>query len=262
METRPTERLEQTIAEMALAVLPNPGVGRVEILDNHDVCVVNAVVNKVHGHGLEISVPFPYITMRLWGKRIHLHRRFDGNMSKDGLIFAMMFAIKETRRTADERDLHSLMPYPDQILWVRIRCDRGQKKNCASVMFDKHIKGSIWFDVIKEPVAISAWGDTLGDRWYEAQVQVRPFAGSILFKRWFNERLNSPSLARLPGDVWDHTARFLGLPNPNPETHSRRTSDPPGWTRQTKRKILSHYNHDLDAEQRLDSYGPTAKINQ
>ena len=58
------------------------------------------------------------------------------------------------------------------------------------------------------------------------------------------------------------SAGFLGLPNPNPETHSRRRSDPPGWTRQTKRKILSHYNHDLDSEQRLDSYGPTAKINQ
>ena len=146
--------------------------------------------------------------------------------------------------------VRALMPYPDQILWVRIRCDKGQKKSCASVMFDKHIKGSVWFDVIKEPVPVFAWGDTRGD-WYEGQIQVRPFGGSVLFRRWFNERLNSPSLARLPGDVWDHTAGFLGLPNPNPETHSRRRRRPSsdGWTRQIKRKILSHYNHDLDSEE-------------
>ena len=260
METRPTEYPTQTIAEMALAILANPGVGRVEILqDIHDhdkVCVVNAFVNKVHGHGLEINVPFSLhsigIPLNVWGERKLLNRRFDGEMSKDVLIPAMMSAIKATRRTANERDRDDLMLYPDQILWVRIRCDKGQRKNCASVMFDKHIKGSVWFDVIKEPVPVFAsWGDTQGD-WYQGQIQVRPFRGSILFSRWFNERLNSPSLARLPGDVWDHTAGFLGLPNPNPETHSRRRPfayDSDGWTRQLERKILSHYNHDLDSEE-------------
>ena len=236
METRPTEYPTQTIAEMALAILANPGVGRVEILQDihHDkVCVVNAFVNKVHGHGLDINVPFS-LHSGSWIPLNVLNRQFDGEMSRDVLIPAMMSAIKATRRTANERDRDALMLYPDQILWVRIRCDKGQRKNCASVTFDKHIKGSVWFDVIKEPVPVFATSrlHTQGD-WYEGQIQVRPFGGSILFSRWFNERLNSPSLARLPGDVWDHTAGFPGLANPNPETHSRRRPfayDSDGWT--------------------------------
>ena len=226
-------------------ILANPGVEQVEIIDaSTGVCIIDAFVNKAHAR-LTISVPHDDEDYRRWehlqrdewdtaffGKRLLLNRRFDRDMSKDVLIRTMQSAIKQTRRTADERDRHSLMPYPYQILRIRILCDEGQK-NCASVLFNEHIKGSVWFDVIEQPNPVQKPFKQEG--WYKGQLQVRSFGGSLLFKRWFNERLNSPSLATLPGDVWDHTAGFLGL---NTKNHSRRRSDPPGWTRQIKFKKI------------------------
>ena len=245
MENRPTERPDQTIPEIASVILGNPGVQQVEIIDaSTGVCIVDAFVNKAHGHGLTISVPhddedyreWEYLQMAEWetalhGERTILHCRFDGHMSKDVLIPTIQSAIKQTRRNADKRDRHSLMPYPDQILRIRILCDEGQE-NCALNAWNEHIKGSVWFDVIEQPVPVKKPFKREG--WYEGHIRVRSFGGSILFKKWFNERLDSPSLARLPGDVWHHTAGFLGLNQT--KNHSRRRSDPPGWTRQIKRR--------------------------
>ena len=98
METRPTERPTQTIAEMALAILANPGVGRVEILGDHDVCVVNAFVNKVHGHGLEINV--------LFSLHSGLIDRLDGDFHNNVFQHLEPSTEEEAQHSTEITDVH------------------------------------------------------------------------------------------------------------------------------------------------------------
>ena len=93
-------------------ILANSGVEKVGIIDaSTGVCIVKAFVNNVNGQGLTIEVPHDDEDYRkwehlqrhewntvLWAKRLLLHRRFNGDMSKDVLICTMRSAIQKTRQ--------------------------------------------------------------------------------------------------------------------------------------------------------------------
>ena len=163
MNNRPTERPQQTIPEIAFVILASPGVEEVDIIDaSNGVNIVNAVINKAHGHGLTINVPHDNENYRKWehlerdewdeaffGKRMLLHQRFDRNMPKDNLIHNMQSVTEQARRTIDKRDEDSLMPHTDQILRIRILCDEKQE-TCGSVVWNEHFKSSVWFHVVEQ----------------------------------------------------------------------------------------------------------------
>ena len=103
MNNRPTERSQQTIPEIAFVIFASPGVEEVDIIvASNGVHIVNAFINKAHGHGLTIHVPHDNENYRKWeylkrnewdtaffGKCMLLHQPFDRNMPKDNLIHNM-----------------------------------------------------------------------------------------------------------------------------------------------------------------------------
>ena len=267
MENKPTELPEQTIPELALVLANNPGVREVQIVDasNHVAIVALSLLKLRSDQGgfvyqgdLIVKAPKKQKRFKdIEEERVHLGldeldateygSRYlvtvgtsDEGMSKKGCIQQLRDAFEREQSNLSATDKLSLMPYANQILRIRMHCERWEPDlrefipggDCASVVWNKHIKGFVWFDV--EPLVPLAppWNEGS----YEGYIRVRPFGGSILYKEgWFNERLGSPSLAMLPADVWDHTAGFLGL---NTKNRTRRQSYPHTvWTRRTKRKF-------------------------